>query len=516
MERRASLRNKITTAIVLVILFLGLTVIFAINQILPKALKDEAKKRGLLMARNLAGYSSKPFLSKDLAELKRLVNEEKALSDDIAFVLIANRLGSVLAHTFESQEQIPPQMMRPHEKLSPQGGRVQLLDTPEGMIYEISAPILSHGLAVGVVKIGLKRKNILRVINNVLGIAAVVTLLTIILSIFIGSGLAGLIVRPVNRLRLATEKMTGGNLDVRVDIKTGDEIQELATSFNEMAAKLKESYADLLERHRELDRQRKALEKSNKVKSDFLAVMSHELRTPLTAIIGFSEMMVEGVQGELKEEQRETLKEVLGNAKDLLSMINSMLGLADIETGRMKLDIETYDLRETLKRVCRTMSPLAQDKQLNLDVDVPEGLPLVEGDERKIQQAVLNLMANAAKFTPEKGRIRLKATHFGSWNELEGATAVRHRFDHPERTFSNGGFKVVVEDSGMGISKEQCAKIFDMFYQVDGTSTRSFGGIGLGLAIARQFVEMHGGRIWVESELGQGARFTILIPCTLV
>jgi two-component system sensor histidine kinase BarA len=197
-------------------------------------------------------------------------------------------------------------------------------------------------------------------------------------------------------------------------------------------------------------------------------------------------------------------------------MINSMLGLADIESGRLKLEIETYDLRETLRRVCRTISPMAQEKSLDLNVDVPEGLPMIEGDERKIQQAVLNLMSNAAKFTPEKGRIQLRANHFRSWDELEEATTARHRFDHPERIFSNGGFKVVVEDSGTGIPKEHCDRIFDMFYQVDGTSTRSFGGIGLGLAIARQFVEMHGGRIWVESKLGRGARFTILIPCTLV
>jgi methyl-accepting chemotaxis protein len=288
MERKAGLRNKITTAIVLVILLLGLMVIFTINQILPKTLKDEAQKRGLLMARNLAGYSAGPVVSGDVPALKRLVNEEKALSDDVAFVFIGGRAGNVLAHTFEGQEQFPLQIMRAYKDLAGEGSRIQLLDTPEGLVYEISAPILSQGQAVGVVVVGLKEKNTLKVINNVLGIAAAVTLLAIVLSVIIGSGLAGLIVRPVNRLRQATEKMAGGNLDVRVDIKTGDEIQELATSFNEMALRLKESYASLLERHRELDRQRRELQKANKVKSDFLAVMSHELRTPLTAIIGFS------------------------------------------------------------------------------------------------------------------------------------------------------------------------------------------------------------------------------------
>ena len=339
MERKTSLRNKITTAVVLVTLFLGLTVTLVINQVLPKALKDETKKKGTMMATCLAARSSKRLLSGKPSELKGLVDEVKALSDDVAFAFVMDGQGRVLAHTFDEKGGFPSKIKEAHKALSDEGGDVSVLETPEGMVYDFAAPILSGENVLGTAGLGLKEENILRIINRTLGIVVGITLFSIILSVFIGSGLAGLIVRPVNKLRRATEKMTKGNLDVRVDIETGDEIHDLATSFNEMAVKLKESYADLLERHRELDRQRKALEKSNRVKTDFLAVMSHEFRTPLTAIIGFSEMLMEGVQGELREEQRETLKEVLSNSNDLLNMINSTLGLANIETGKLKLEI---------------------------------------------------------------------------------------------------------------------------------------------------------------------------------
>jgi signal transduction histidine kinase len=397
MEKRVSLRNKITTAIVMVILFLGITVTFSIYRILPNALEEEA------------------------------------------------------------------------------------------------------------VKMGVEEVDVRETVNKTLGIVIVVTMLAIVLSVFIGSGLAGLIVKPVNKLRRATEEMAGDNLDVRLDIQTGDEFQVLAASFNRMAIKLKRSYEELLNSNQELER-------ANSVKSEFLAIMSHELRTPLTAIIGFSEILQEGVMGSLNQEQKDTLKEVVHNAADLLSMINCMLDLTKIESGRMHLDIVTFDPAEMLRRVCRTIDPLARQKKVELRVDVPDGIPAIKGDERKIQQTVLNLLTNATKFTPEQGYISLTASHFGSWDDVEKKDMLEQRFEDAERKLGQGGVEIVVEDSGIGIPEEHFDRVFDSFYQVDASDTRTYGGIGLGLALARQFVEMHGGRIWVESESGKGAKFTIVIP----
>ncbi len=502
MEKRASLRNKIITAIVLVILFFGLTVTFAISQILPPALKEETKKRGASMAKSLAALSSTPLIHKELAELKMLVDEEKSSNLDVAYAFITDAGGNVLAHTFSDDAAFPAELNEPNTD-------IRIMDMKEGIVYDIASPILKGSKTIGMVRIGIKEENTLRAINNILGVVIGITLLTIILSVFIGAGLASLIVRPVNRLRSATEDMAKGNLDVRVDIKTGDEIQQLASSFNQMAIRLEDSYENLVKTNQEL-------EKAYKVKSDFLAIMSHELRTPLTAIIGFSEMLMEGVVGSIKDEQKDMLKEILHNAADLLDMINSMLDFTKVESGRMKLEVTNFDISETLKRVCRTISPLAQNKGLQLNIDIHDGLPVIEGDERKIQRAVLNLLANATKFTPKAGRISLKAHHFKSWNEFAGADAIKNEFENPEQLFLGGGVQVIVEDSGIGIPSEYCDQVFDMFYQVEEASTRSYGGIGLGLALARQFVQMHKGHIWVESEVGKGAKFTIVIPCKIL
>jgi signal transduction histidine kinase len=262
--------------------------------------------------------------------------------------------------------------------------------------------------------------------------------------------------------------------------------------------------AMLIDRLRRLNER---LEEANRVKSEFLATMSHELRTPLTAIIGFSELLTEGVMGEITGEQRDALMEVLHNAADLLDMINSLLDLTKIESGTMSLEMRMFDISETVRRMHSTLAPLIKKKAQTMEVEMQEGVPPLFGDERKIQQVLLNLLANANKFTSEGGRILLRVRFFADCAERarrlgrEGLTAR-----------SSACLEVMVEDNGVGIPSEHLERVFDMFHQADSSSTRNFGGTGLGLALARKFVEMHGGDIWVESELGKGARFTFILP----
>ncbi|HQG13753.1 MAG TPA: ATP-binding protein [bacterium] len=256
-----------------------------------------------------------------------------------------------------------------------------------------------------------------------------------------------------------------------------------------------------------LRRMNEDLKRANDVKSEFLATMSHELRTPLTAIIGFSELLMEEVMGELSEEQRDSVKEVLHNAADLLEMINSLLDLTKIESGRMELDITSFSIEETVRRVVATISPLIKRKSQLFELSIDPEIPIVKGDERKIQQVILNLMANANKFTPPKGWIRVEVTLENSNSDVfpkgNGNLRMRH-----------GGDLVLfqVTDSGIGVPEDQHDKIFEMFRQADSSITRSFGGTGLGLSLARQFIEMHGGRIWVESHEENGASFKFFIP----
>ena len=215
--------------------------------------------------------------------------------------------------------------------------------------------------------------------------------------------------------------------------------------------------------------------------------MSHELRTPLTAIIGFSELLLEGVMGELNEEQKDSVREVVNNGSGLLDMINNLLDLAKVESGKMKLAPAEFSLPDLLERVRHTVASLIQRKRHNLSLEVQD-MPLFLADERRIQQVVLNLLANAIKFTPDGGSIKISASH------------------------KSGIFHVSISDTGIGIKDEHLEKIFDVFSQVDSSVTRSYEGTGLGLALAKQFVELHGGKIWAESRIGQGATFSFIIP----
>lgn len=233
---------------------------------------------------------------------------------------------------------------------------------------------------------------------------------------------------------------------------------------------------------------------ANRVKSEFLATMSHELRTPLTAIIGFSELLLEGVMGPLEAEQEDSLKEVLNNGATLLEMINNLLDMAKVEAGKMALEIEPFDIRDLVHRLTQTIGSLVQRKNLHLELILPDEMPLIHGDEKKIQHVLLNLLSNAVKFTSERGSIRIEAAYL-----------------KPKESF-----QISVADNGIGITDEMLPKIFEMFSQADSSVTRSHGGTGLGLALAKQFTEMHGGEISVESRLGKGTKFTVILPRIMV
>ena len=230
------------------------------------------------------------------------------------------------------------------------------------------------------------------------------------------------------------------------------------------------------------------LERANKIKSEFLAVMSHELRTPLTAVIGFSELLLEGVLGEMNHDQKDSLKEVLKNGEHLLGLINSVLDLAKAEAGKMELNLEPLNLNDIAVDVKNSVIPLIDKKGLTLELIISEALPLMYADMRKMKQILLNLLSNAIKFTPEGGKIILSTY------------------------YSENKFMIQVKDTGIGIARGDLNKIFDVFHQVDSSYTRKYQGTGLGLALTKQFVELHGGTLLVDSDLGQGSQFTVEIP----
>jgi signal transduction histidine kinase len=224
--------------------------------------------------------------------------------------------------------------------------------------------------------------------------------------------------------------------------------------------------------------------------------MSHELRTPLTSVIGYTEMIVEGLAGPVTGEQREYLTTILGKADQLLGLITSVLDVASIETGPQALDRSALSVSDIVASEVALFTAQAGRRGIAIQLHAHPGCTVL-GDRKKIRQVVSSLLSNAVKFTPDSGRVGV-AVRPGPLSPTEG--------DAPSAV------QVVVSDSGIGISREMVAKIFEPFFQVDSSSTRAFGGTGLGLTLAKAYVEAHGGRIWVDTAPGQGSTFVATFP----
>jgi signal transduction histidine kinase len=239
---------------------------------------------------------------------------------------------------------------------------------------------------------------------------------------------------------------------------------------------------------REIEDKSRQIEAANRHKSEFLANMSHELRTPLNAIIGFSEVLGERLFGELNEKQAEYTDDILSSGRHLLSLINEILDLSKVEAGRMELEVAAFDLPLAIDNARTFVRERAIKHGITLDVAVDDRLGEFTGDERKIKQILLNLLSNAVKFTPEGGRIGINARQ------------------------TDGSVEISVSDTGIGIAPEDQPKIFEEFRQVGTDYAHKTEGTGLGLTLAKKFVELHGGRIWVTSEVGKGSKFTFTLP----
>jgi signal transduction histidine kinase len=238
---------------------------------------------------------------------------------------------------------------------------------------------------------------------------------------------------------------------------------------------------------REIADKSRQLEVASRHKSEFLANMSHELRTPLNAIIGFSEVLNERMFGELNDKQEEYLKDIHASGQHLLSLINDILDLSKIEAGRMELELTDFDLPSAMDNAVTLVRERASRKGVTVRMAVGAGVGGIRGDERKVRQVLLNLLSNAIKFTPEGGRIEVGAA------------------------VEDGTVEVSVSDTGVGIAPEDLEAVFEEFRQV-GASAAKQEGTGLGLALSRKFIELHGGKIWVKSQAGLGSTFTFALP----
>jgi signal transduction histidine kinase len=309
----------------------------------------------------------------------------------------------------------------------------------------------------------------------------------IALALLLGFVISWSFILPVREAHGFLQEVAKGNFQATITVPNRDEFGILAERMNQMSRELQTLDEKQRAGAQELQRLNDQLKEASKAKSEFLANMSHELRTPMNAILGFIEMLLDDIYGEVPPPLREPLVDIQVNGKHLLNLINDVLDLSKIEAGRMELALAEYSVQDVVETVGASLQSLASEKGLTFVAGAQPEIPLALGDGRRITQCLMNLAGNALKFT-KQGRIEV-------WVEQE-RDLLRYR----------------VSDTGIGIPRDQVDQIFGEFRQVDAAITREFGGTGLGLSITKKFVEMHGGRIWVESDLGKGSTFFFEVP----
>jgi signal transduction histidine kinase len=360
---------------------------------------------------------------------------------------------------------------------------------------------LQMGDLIGVVKISMPLDRTRASLHRVFAFVITAELVKVVLAILaIYLIVRYVITKPVMHLKKVSDAIAQGNLELRAEIRTGDEFEELSHAFNRMLRhlvtiqdELQDVNIDLDSKIDQLAQVNLKLYEMNNLKNEFLATMSHELRTPLNSILGFSDVLAAAEN--LDDRQNRYVSNIRSSGQSLLAMINDVLDLAKIESGRMEVHAIEFKLEDLVERQVTSVAPLAEKKNIDLDFAVDPECPLLFSDVGKLEQILLNLLSNASKFTPEGGRVRVKG--------------LRHDARQVD---------LVVEDNGVGIPLDDQDAIFEKFRQGSGTPgqedpmTREYGGTGLGLSIVKELARLLGGSVGLESEFGKGSTFTVRIP----
>lgn len=383
-----------------------------------------------------------------------------------------------------------------------------------------ASAILNQAQAIVLREMKEDRQRVSRTIKRILALGLATFILSggggVILALTLSTSLS----RPVLAIVEKSRRMAEGDLSQRINIQAGGELGEAARAFNEMAERLEASTGEVARLYEEVRRyatelegrvrERTAeLEEALRVKAQFLANMSHELRTPLNFILGFSDLLQRGTGGALTPKQAHYVENIQRGGKWLFELVGNILDLSLAGGGANGLRLEAVPLAPLIQEILDMVTVQAEHRRLELITHLDPRLAVVVADRRKLAQIVANLVMNAVKFTPEGGTVRVTARHVerpadrtaGSSQPLDGSTG------------EGESVEITVEDTGIGIRPEHLHLIFRGFTQVDASDTRKYGGAGLGLALVRRLVDLHGGRVWAESAaLGRGARFVVRLP----
>jgi signal transduction histidine kinase len=360
--------------------------------------------------------------------------------------------------------------------------------------------LLTEGDLQAIIQVRIPLEETYSALNRNRGILLATAIITVFLAmVMLYVIVRYVIVKPLNHLREVSDAVSQGDITRRADINTRDEFEDLAIDFNRMLQQLLDSAAELREVNDSLDAKVDELAQANmrlfelnRLKGDFLSTMSHELRTPLNSIIGFSDVLAS--IDALDDKQRRYVENIRKSGRTLLEMINDILDLAKIESGKMELNLTDFAIESVIAAQCDMARPLAEKKNIDLNTEIEQALPELHQDQAKLQQILSNLLSNAIKFTPEGGRIDVLA-----------------------RRNNRGQLELVVIDTGVGIADEDQTIVFEKFRQgkaavTDDPMTREYSGTGLGLSIVKELSKLLGGEVSLQSELGKGSKFTVRLP----
>ena len=438
----------------------------------------------------LSAVSVESILNLDFLALENLMQQTNE-DIDIVYSVIVDNKGQPLTRYLNQEHPLITKIIKNNK---PSNNTFEIINSIDRdlTVHQIKKAIVNRDRLLGEVRVSYTKKNIQKEFYR----AAILNLINAIIVSILLSGIALLIFKkqvgdPLENLAKLARQIANGELNKRVYIiKQDNEIGLLEDSFNKMAVQLQETIEGLHQNNEDLAITNAKLARATKLKDEFLASMSHELRTPLNAILGLSEALLEEVYGTLTERQSRSLTTINNSGQHLLALINDILDLAKIESGKEKLHFCSTEISSLCSASLDFVKAQANRKSIQLEAQIESELGCAELDERRIKQVLINLLTNAVKFTPDGGKVSLKA-----WGNIEEQQIV---------------FQVT--DTGIGIKTEDMDKLFASFVQIESTLSRRYEGTGLGLALVKNIVELHGGSVAVVSEVDKGSQFTVILP----
>jgi signal transduction histidine kinase len=509
-KRRVGLGVRFFLSISLLIVLTSLTLggLFSRHavELIRRALLDRGNSLVVNLALNL-GYELQYATEQRLRELIEGVIRQ----EDVLYVVIEDAAHTVRAQAHAPQlVAIPPPTLRRSALVgstwTDSATRALVLTWRGEQVYELFHPVTTRadrereeiGLTMGgqeriigwvTMGMSLSLRRVDDAIVQVRWTALLSTLVVVAFGVAVTAFLTRFIVGPINMLAAATRQIAQGTAPGHVDVTSRDEIGELADAFNRMAGALRKREADNADLVQALERTNLKLEAADRHKSEFLANVSHELRTPLTAVKGAADLLLRELLGPLSERQAHHLARIRSNAQRLAGLIDELLDLSAVEAGRLELRVTEVPVGSLVQEAVETLAPVAAEKHIALEVSSDHTQLVVRADPERVYQVLMNLIGNAIKFTPPHGRVRVNSTLVdGHWAQVS------------------------VADTGPGIPAPEAERIFDKFQQIAEAGSPRPKGTGLGLAIARALVELHGGRLWLASRVGEGSTFSFTLP----